>query len=202
MNRITLFGLLLLSMFVSPLFGQEKQKDQNSLNEPRVQLVANPVGNLFSIVYEASDVSDLHIVIMDDDNNRLYHEKIKNTRQFIKPLNFSQVDAGTYTVMVSGKNVAFEEELTLEKSEFIVPEFTAEVTPIASSRRVRLEVKGNVDNNVYVEVLDPGRKVIFSGDVKLDMESGRTFNLEQSLYQKVIFRVVDASNVVEHQVSL
>lgn len=202
MNQFKLLGLATFSFLTVSMFGQSADKLASSLNEPQVSIVSNPVGNLFHLVYNSPTQQSLNIRVVDGENHELYREKIKETSGFIKPLNFSLAPKGDYVVIVSGEDGDFRQELALTVEAKPAPVFKADVQTFADSRKVRLNVSGEEDGSVFVEVLDSRRKTIFSDVVKLDENSGRTFNLERALTDQVIFRVYGESETIEALVAL
>ncbi|MDX2250214.1 MAG: hypothetical protein SF052_25755 [Bacteroidia bacterium] len=202
MNHLRLLGLVTFSFLIATMSGQSASNHANSVNEPQVRIVSNPVGNLFHLVYNSPIEQTVLVSVVDAENHELYREKIKTTSGFIKPINFSQAPHGDYTVIVTGDVNEFKQELALSVADKPTPVFEADFETLADSRKVRLNVSGEKDGSVFVEVLDSRRKTIFSDVVKLDENSGRIFNLEKALTDEVIFRVYSESNVIEKLVAL
>ncbi|MEZ4827644.1 MAG: hypothetical protein R3C61_15380 [Bacteroidia bacterium] len=200
MNQIKLLGLATFSLLITSMYGQSVDNHAKSLNEAQISIVSNPVGNLFHLVYNSPTPQTLNIRVVDEEKNELYRERIKETSGFVKPLNFNQAPHGNYTVIVAGDYGI--EELALTVAEKPAPVFAADVQTFANSKRVRLNVSGEEDGSVFVEVLNSRRQTIFSDVVKLDENSGRIFNLEKASTDQVIFRVHGENDTIEKLVAL
>src|SRR6186713_3356605 len=80
-------------------------------NEPgnfKVAVVNQSELGIFKVIYAGENKGNVDLSILDDAGKVVYQETIKNIENFVRPLNFSGMNYGEYTIEVvdnSGKKV-------------------------------------------------------------------------------------------------
>ncbi len=57
-------------------------------------------GSTFKLFYKGAQQSDVKVLILNDENQIVYSEKIKNTDGFARPYNFSNLPEGHYSIQI------------------------------------------------------------------------------------------------------
>ena len=75
----------------------------NAFDNPRITMAVMKNGSTFKLFYKGAEQSDVKVLILNDENQIVYSEKISNTDGFARPYNFSNLPEGHYSIQVKDK---------------------------------------------------------------------------------------------------
>ena len=72
----------------------------NAFDNPSTTMVVLKNGSTFRLLYKGAEQSDVKVLILNDENQIVFTEKIKNTDGFARPYNFSNLPEGHYSIQI------------------------------------------------------------------------------------------------------
>jgi len=74
-------------------------------NEPGSKVVViSQESGIFKVIYENAKAGKVTMTISDKDGNVLFKEGIKTVKGFSRPVNFSGMEVGVYTITITDEN--------------------------------------------------------------------------------------------------
>ena len=72
----------------------------HAIDNPNTKMVVLKNGSTFRLLYKGAEQSDVKVLILNDENQIVFAEKIKNTDGFARPYNFSNLPEGHYSIQI------------------------------------------------------------------------------------------------------
>ncbi|GAB4420359.1 MAG: hypothetical protein OHK0039_33860 [Bacteroidia bacterium] len=154
----------------------------------------------YRLTYKAPQATDVRIQVRDSRNATLHTEVVRDREGFNQVFDFRNLPAGAYQLIVSARDLAYTEALSVVIEEAPQLELSLSQTT-AGSNKYLLRVANAQDEQVLVRVLDQYSQVLF--EEKLDIDAnGKVFDLMQVPDREVTFLVLDGIAVAEARVRL
>lgn len=141
---------------------------------PKMVVLNQKDGSIFKVIYAGAQAGKISLNIYDEANTLVFTETVNGVGGFIRPLNFSGMDAGAYTIEVadaSGKQV--------QKIDYIKesPVNAIHLKKIEGDSKYLLSV-ANTNEVINVRIFDGANNLVHSQDVTVAGNFGTVYNLK------------------------
>jgi len=158
---------------------------------PKVVIVNQNEAGVFKLIYGGTQVGKVNLKISDQNGITLFRESINNVDGFIRPVNFTNLNEGEYTIEVSDSYGKFVQKVNyeIEKTEsvFHIAKISGEnryLLSVAKGDQLNLNIYDGRDNLVHKETL------VINGNL------GKVFNLKD-VSGEPTFEIWDGSGNVK-----
>jgi hypothetical protein len=151
-------------------------------------------GSTIKLLYRAEQLSNVKIQILNEKNEIVLTERLKNVDGFLRPYNFSELPAGEYSFVVTDARGSQIEKISY--SEKIKPERIAKLMPVAGNdKKLLLSVPNKQRDIITISILDEAGNVLYSEKEAISDDFAKIYNLEV-FKGKMRFHVVDSKGNV------
>lgn len=142
---------------------------------PKV-VVINPKGSdLFKVIYEGVQAGKVTMKIYDKANHVVFAETVTGVNGFIRPVNFSGMTPGEYTIEiadVAGKQIQKIEYATSKPVDVV------HVAKISNQGKYLLAVANKGTEEFNVRIFDGNDILVHNEDLTVNGELGLVYNLK------------------------
>lgn len=147
--------------------------------------------NVYNIHYKAAEKGTVKLSILDGKNNVVYTEVLVNTSSFIRPFNFSQLQAGEYKIVLEDKNGKQSEKVQYSLSHVTS---SVSVLPVLNQDgKYRLNVHNNGAENVDVRIFTQEGLLIHDQRLNVSGNHALIFNLKKVSSPTFTFEVTTSN---------
>lgn len=142
---------------------------------PKVVVVNQKESGLFKVIYEGVQTGKVTMKIYNNANEVVFAETVNGVDGFIRPVNFSGMTPGEYTIEVadaSGKQIQ-KVEYTTAKSINVV-----HVAKLSNQGKYLLAVANKGTEEINVRIFDGNNTLIHNEDLTVSGELGLVYNLK------------------------
>lgn len=154
--------------------------------------------NVFNINYKTAEAGTVKIAIYDNNNILVFSEVLNNVASFVRPYNFTELNEGEYTIVVSNKNGKQAEKVNYAAntiSSFI------NVSEVANAEnKYALNVTNNGTEEVFVRIYNNQNELLHEQSVQVTGSFGLIYDLTKvkaASTTSVTFEVSTSNGKVE-----
>jgi len=146
-------------------------------NEPLNSRIAvlNQKTGVFKVIYEGGKAGTVTLTISDNVGNVVFREGIKTVGGFIRPVNFSGMERGLYTVTVADESGEQTQTINYENDAVVK---NVHIAKIGEDGRYLLAV-ANGTEPINVRIYDGENNLVHSENLAVNGDFGLVFNLKQ-----------------------
>ena len=131
----------------------------------------------YDLYYASEKEAYVNVSIFDAKGKLLNEYLIEETKSFKKTFDFSQLDAGEYTITVSNDKGKATQVIKHKVKEKVLQSLVAK---LPDSKEVKLHVgKFNSEEPVVVRIFNEDNKVIHRDEIENDKSFSKIYNLEE-----------------------
>jgi hypothetical protein len=149
---------------------------------------------VFKVIYKGESASRVKLNVYNSSSQVIFSETVKSTGGFIRPLNFSGLNFGEYTIELTDASGTKTEKVNFQpaKSESLV-----HVSKLADGNgKFLLSVANNETDALTVRIFDEANNMIFS-DTQADAgDFAKLYNIK-NVVGAVTFEVSDNSGTIK-----
>lgn len=144
--------------------------------DPKVVVINQKGSGTFKVIYEGEQKGDVNVAIYSKDGKQVFAETIKQVDGFIRPLNFSGMTPGEYTIQITDKagkaiqTVNYLTETAVNK---------VHVAKISGDDKYLLSVPGETQGEINVKIYDGLNNLVHNQNIVVDKDYGLVYNLKQ-----------------------
>lgn len=144
--------------------------------DPKVVVINQKGSGTFKVIYEGEQKGDVNVAIYSKDGKQVFAETIKQVDGFIRPLNFSGMTPGEYTIQITDKGgkaiqtVSYLTETAVNK---------VHVAKISGDDKYLLSVPGETHGEINVKIYDGLNNLVHNQNIVVDKDYGLVYNLKQ-----------------------
>ena len=131
-------------------------------------------GSTFRLLYKGIKQSDVKVLILNEENQIVFSEKIKSTDGFARPYNFSNLPEGHYSIQV--KNGAITQTETVNY-HIRKEEKAMHLLRLPGSAKYVLSVPDNGSENLSVTIFNDMNQVLYKNSENISGDFARIYNL-------------------------
>ena len=177
------FSILVMLMIVSSVVFARR------LDTPTTGVAVMKNGETFKLLYKGTQNSNVKVLILNDNNEIVFSERIKNTDGFVRPYNFTALPEGNYRFEVTDSNGLQSEQINYRKP---TNDKVAHLIRVAGTdEKFILSVPNRGNDIITVTIFDEDNAVLYSGIEKITGDFAKVYNV-QKLEGKATFNVTDS----------
>lgn len=184
----TLFVVLLLMGSVVLAGGTE-----NPLLPTNMAIMKTTTG--VRVYYKAEKVGKVKISIYDDESKEIFSEEVKSRTDFMRPYNLSNLDKGTYRVVIEDENGKREEVIDTHKEVKVL----SSVIHAKKLQKCLVTLFSQDEADVKITLTDSNKNVLASDNFSIDGQAVRLFSLEK-VSGPILVEVSDQNGVIRSSV--
>jgi hypothetical protein len=148
-------------------------------------------GSTVKLLYRGHQFSDVKIQILNERNEIILTERLRNVDGFLRPYNFSELPGGEYSFVVTDASGSQTEKIAYhEKTR---AERIAKLMPVAGNdKKLLLSVPNKQNDVLTITIIDEADNVVYSEQEPISDDFAKVYNLE-SFSGKMRFRIVDSN---------
>jgi len=136
-------------------------------------VVLGKSSGLFTLIYEGATAGNVTMKIYDSSGQEIFSETTRGLSKFIRPLNFSDMESGVYSIEITDETGTQAQKVTYEKAEFKkeIKKSSIKalhVCKLAEEGKYLLSISNEGKEQINVRILD--------NDYNLLHEENRTVN--------------------------
>jgi hypothetical protein len=160
-------------------------------------LTVTPSANAdtYKLTYKTAEAGKVTVTILNEKNQTVFSEVLKNVSSFVRPYNFSGLSEGQYSIKVEDKSGSH-----IEKIKFSRPTTTIRVRELANdNQKFVLTVINNKSEKVNVRIYENEKGLLYEGQIEVNGTSSTLYNLSALAISPttIIFFEVSTSEKVE-----
>jgi len=113
----------------------------NAFDNPNTKMVVLKNGSTFRLLYKGAEQSDVKVLILNDENQIVFAEKIKNTDGFARPYNFTNLPEGHYSIQIKD-NAGVEKMINVDG---LFVEMGSKINLDFVKHLIKLNTKGEIE---------------------------------------------------------
>jgi hypothetical protein len=146
----------------------------NAFDNPSATMAVLKNGSTFRLLYKGMKQSDVKILILNDENQIVFSEKIKSTDGFARPYNFSNLPEGHYSIQVrDGASTRTETVNHQIKRE----EKTMHLLRFPGSSKYVLSVPNKGTEDLSITIFNDLNEVLYKTSENISGDFARIYNL-------------------------
>ena len=165
----------------------------NAFDNPRTTMAVIKNGSTFRLFYKGAQQSDVKVLILNDENQIVYSEKIKNTDGFARPYNFSNLPEGHYSIQIKD-NAGVRTETVNHQTER--EEKTMHLLRLDGTGKYVLSVPSQGKQDLSITIFNDMNEVLYESDEKINGDFARIYNLGDQT-SKFRFVVTDGKGLTK-----
>lgn len=177
------FSILMMLMIVSSVVFARR------LDNPGSSMAVFKNGSTFKLLYKGTPNTDVKIQILNDDNEIVFSEKIKNEDGFLRPYNFTELPEGNYRFQLTDVNGRQTEQVNYRK------EINGKVAHLlrvgGSNEKFILSVPNKGTDILTVTIYDGENAVLYTEREKITGDFAKVYTFK-GFRGNVTFNVTDS----------
>lgn len=147
----------------------------NGPGTPRVVVVNQKNSGTFKVIYDGAKAGEVTMTITNSRGTVVYTETTEVVNGFIRPVNFTGMEAGEYTIEIadaSGKQIqkiAYNNESSVR---------SVQVSKIKEAGKYLLAVANDGAEQINVRIFDGNNNLVHNQDLTIDGNFGLVYNLK------------------------
>lgn len=173
----TLVITALLTVLSSAVFASEGESTTAKASTE----VRKSETQVFNLVYKGATSERVDVRIVDENDNILFSESIKNLNAFARPYNLSQLPEGTYTIKVTDSNGTKVHEIHNYKNPAKVVEKSLHFVRLTkvTDGKYQLTIGNQGVNDAQIEIYDNNQNLLYRNTELLNGNYAKVYNLQQ-----------------------
>ena len=165
MKNVLLVALVAMSMSVL------------ASNEPGSKVVViSQESGVFKVIYENAKGGKVTMTISDKNGNVLFKEGIKTVNGFSRPINFSGMELGVYTITITDENGKQIQTIDYQNNTSVK---YVHVAKIAEEGKYLLAVANEGTEQINVKIFDGENNLVHNENLTVKGNFGLVYNLKQ-----------------------
>ncbi len=165
----------------------------NAFDNPRITTAVIKNGSTFKLLYKGAEQSDVKVLILNDENQIVFSEKIKNTDGFARPYNFSNLPEGHYSIQIKDNAGVRTETVSHQiKRE----EKTMHLLRLDGTGKYVLSVPSQGKQDLSIMIFNDLNEVLYQSEEKINGDFARIYNLGDQT-SKFRFVVTDGKGLTK-----
>lgn len=195
----TFLTTLLLS--VSSLAMASSHGTPNVPNITEKVEIVNKEQGLYNLVYKTASTGNFRykVSILDSKGHIVFAENFISETSFSKLFNFSKMDYGTYTMVITNGT---SEKISKEIVHQPVHNLKVDLAKLDEKGKFNLSIQGLNKKPVRVIILDRDQREIYNEMIDIKSDFSRLFDLNRVVSSIVTFKVLFNGELIEKTINL
>jgi len=159
----------------------------NNSNDSQLEVVAQQSKSILKVIYQGTSNGKAVLKVYNQSGDVVFMDRIFTEKGFIRPLNFSGMEKGTYKIEVStsqGTSVKSVEYVEAEDTKAVVTANEAagikavHIAKLNAEGKYLISISNQGENNVTVRVYDGNKNIISNKRININGNYGVVYNLK------------------------
>lgn len=146
----------------------------NAFDNPKTTMAVLKNGSTFRLLYKGATQSDVKVLILNDENQVVYTEKIKNTAGFARPYNFSNLPEGLYSIQIRDHAGVRTETVNYHNKR---EERAVHLLRLEGTGRYVLSVPNKGKDDLSITIFNDLNEVLYKSSENISGDFARIYNL-------------------------
>lgn len=160
---------------------------------PKIVVVSQKQSGTFKVIYEGEKIGNVTMTIRNQKNQVVFTETIRNIGAFARPVNFTGMEAGEYTIEISDANGKQMQKVNYNVETAVK---NVSVARIGEEGKYLLAVPGSGPEQINVRIFDGSNQLVHEEDLSINGETGLVYNL-RNVQGLPTFEVTDKTGNVK-----
>jgi hypothetical protein len=157
--------------------------------DPSARMAVLKYGSTFKLLYKGARNADVRVLILNDNGQIIFSERIKNVDGFVRPYNFSSLPEGNYSIELTDADGRQRERIShYERNK---DKLASLVRLAGADKKFVLSVPNQGTDNITITIYDESSAVLYSETEEITGNFAKVYNLNQ-LEGSVRFNVTDS----------
>ncbi|NOS93944.1 MAG: hypothetical protein HOP30_18660 [Cyclobacteriaceae bacterium] len=159
----------------------------NKSNDSQLEVVAQQSKSILKVIYQGTSNGKAVLKVYNQAGEVVFMDRVFTEKGFIRPLNFTGMEKGTYKIEVStsqGTSVKSVEYGATEETKAVVT--TSEASTVKAVHIAKLNAEGKYliaisnqgENNVTVRIYDGNKNIVSNKRISINGNYGVVYNLK------------------------
>ena len=159
-------------------------------NGSKLVVVSQPQAGAYKVIYAGETAGKVTMKIYDINGREIFAETTKMSK-FIRPVNFSGMEAGTYSIEVTDNNGKQVQNVNYTAETTIASTLKGVHISKLQNGKYLLSVAGNSNDQINVQIFDGNDNLVHDNNQTVNGQLGLVYNLKQ--VENPVFTVTDNS---------
>jgi hypothetical protein len=142
---------------------------------PKMVVLNQKDGGIFKVIYAGIQTGKISLTIYDEANTLVFAETVSGVDGFIRPVNFSGMNEGTYTIEVADASGKLVQKVDYKKET--INENLIRVAKMGTDNKYLLAI-ANTNEVINVRIFDGANNLVHNQSVTVDGSFGLVYNLK------------------------
>jgi len=147
----------------------------NAFDNPSTTMAVLKNGSTFRLLYKGIKQSDVKVLILNDENQIVFSEKIKNTDGFARPYNFSELPEGNYSIQLKDQSGVRTETVNHHSKK--ESKKTMHLMRVPGTARYILSVPNKGASDLSIAIFNDLDEVMYRSEENISGDFARIYNL-------------------------
>ena len=166
----------------------------NAFDDPRSTSGVLKQGSTVKVLYKASELSDVKIYILNEQDQIVYTEKIKNTDGFVRPYNLSNLPQGNYKIKLLDNSGSHVQQIIHSLKPVKQSRITYVARVAGSTDSFILSVPNKGQDDISITIYNAEDAVLYSGQETINGDFAKIYKLK-NYTGRVKFVVTDSKGL-------
>jgi hypothetical protein len=150
--------------------------------DPQIRVIQ--FGQVVKVIYVNSDASDVRVSILDEHGDKVFSEKIRKYKGFIRPYNLMNLEEGTYRIEIEHEGDTFIRQIEHVNGKHKNPDeaellaHVAKVTKPDRKKRFLLSVPCAGDDTLTVTIFSEDGYVLYEDTQNISSDFAQVYRIE------------------------
>jgi hypothetical protein len=141
---------------------------------PKMVVLNQQDGGIFKVIYAGAQAGRISLNIYDAANTLVFTETVNGVEGFIRPVNFSGMNEGTYTIEVADASGKLVQKIDYKKE---TNTNAIRVAKMGTDNKYLLAI-ANTNEIINVRIFDGANNLVHNQSVTVDGSFGLVYNLK------------------------
>ena len=142
---------------------------------PRVVVISQKNSGTFKVIYEGQKEGKVKMTILNKKGNIVFTETTKAEGGFIRPVNFSGMEPGEYTIEITDVSGRQIQKLNYVSESSVK---TVHISKISEEGKYLLAVANKGREEINVRIFDGANNLVHNEDIIINGDFGLVYNLK------------------------
>ncbi|MFY0686524.1 MAG: T9SS type A sorting domain-containing protein [Cyclobacteriaceae bacterium] len=150
----------------------------------------------FRVLYQGYQSEDVQVQLINEQGKVMYQEMMKNTQEFAKSYDISQLPDGAYQVEVTSGGIVYEEQFSISSWN------AHNIKIISNQQEGKIALMGQNDSGDYLKVyiLDDQGQILFKEKLEKGQDIGKLYNVQQVDSKHISLLLYNGNEVVKEAI--
>lgn len=166
-KSVVLAGMMVLASIFS--FAIEPSNSQ-------LVIVNQKETGMFKVIYQGTSEQNVVMKIYNQSGEVVFTETIKSVKGFIRPVNFTGMDAGEYSIEIADLNGKQLQKVAYNTTSKVK---SVHVSKVSEEGKYLLAVASNGSEQINVRIFDGDNNLVHNENMTINGNFGLVYNLKQ-----------------------